>query len=315
MSESMRDRIEECEQQIGRSFRGNPTAIRQAILTLLSGGHLLIEDVPGIGKTTLALSLARTFDLTFRRIQMTSDLLPADVIGVSVYDPGTSRFEFHPGPVFSEVLLADELNRATPKTQSALLEAMAEGAVSVDGEPRRLPDIYVVLATQNAVEQVGTFPLPESQLDRFLMRISLGYPDREAELDMLSNQRFGQRVDDAPAAMNRADLLAARQQVADVQVHPDIAAYIGEILWATRNHPDVQVGVSPRGGLAMAQVARANAWMDGRDYVIPEDVYDLAVSVLAHRLLPTGADMSGDSMVGTQEALMRRILDGVSSPV
>lgn len=311
----LRSRLHDAEGEVLKVFRGDPQAVRLAMLTLLSRGHLLIEDVPGIGKTTLALALARVFQLEFRRIQMTADLLPADIVGVSIFDPNRQVFQFYPGPIFAQVLLIDELNRATPKTQSALLEAMAEGAVSVDGQRRHLPDPYVVLATQNPIEQVGTFPLPESQLDRFLMRIGLGYPDVEQEVRMLQERRYGEALPALTVVLDAAGVRAARDAVAAVQVHDDIARYVVALAAATRTSDAVALGVSPRGSLALLQVARANAWMAGRDFVVPEDVYELSVPVLAHRILPRDAAMAADVSRAAQESLLRQILDTVAAPV
>lgn len=313
MSE-LRARVRTAETAVREVYRGNPEGVRSAWLTLLAGGHLLIEDVPGIGKTTLALAMARVCGLDFRRVQMTSDLLPADLLGVSVFDPEAHAFKFHPGPVFAQVLLVDELNRATPKTQSALLEAMAEGAVSVDGVARELPRPYVVLATQNPVEQVGTFPLPESQLDRFLMRISLGYPENEAEVALLGSRRHGTGLPPIAATLSPADVLAAQQAVAEVRLHEDVARYIVALAQATRRHPDLTLGVSPRGSLALAQVARARAWLEGRDHVLPDDAHAVAREVLAHRLVPAGMGFDAHGLRPVQETLLERILETVVVP-
>lgn len=303
------------EAAVREVYRGNAAGARSAWLTLLAGGHLLIEDVPGIGKTTLALALARVCGLEFRRAQMTSDLLPADLLGVSVFDPAARAFVFHPGPVFAQVLLVDELNRATPKTQSALLEAMAEGAVSIEGVARPLPRPYVVLATQNPVEQVGTFPLPESQLDRFLMRISLGYPDGESEVGMVGAGRHGTGIGEVAARLAPADVLAAQAEVAALPLHEDVARYIVAIAQATRRHADLALGVSPRGSLALAQVARAHAWLDGRRHVLPDDVHAVAREVLAHRLVPAGMGFDAHGLRPVQESLLEQILETVAVPV
>ncbi|RMF15331.1 MAG: MoxR family ATPase [Candidatus Dadabacteria bacterium] len=310
----MQQRVRDAEEAIAQVYLGHPRAIRQATLTVLSGGHLLIEDVPGIGKTTLALALARVLDLPFHRIQMTSDMLPADVIGVSVWNPDAREFEFRPGPIFANVLLVDELNRATPRTQSALLEAMAEGRVSSDGRTLDLPQPYVVLATQNPVEQFGTFPLPESQLDRFLMRIQLGYPALDDEIEMLQRKRYGHPVDALPSHLSGDMVLEARAAVDAVTMHPDVAAYIARIVHETRESPEVLAGVSPRGALALSQVARAAAWLDGRDFVTPTDVYDHAISVCAHRLVLAGQE--GEHIASRlQEAVMERLLEAVPAPI
>lgn len=300
---------------IQQVYLGRPESVTQAILTVIAGGHLLIEDVPGIGKTTLALALARVFDLPFRRLQMTSDLLPADILGVSIYDPERRQFQFRPGPIFTNVLLVDELNRATPKTQSALLEAMAEGRVSIDGETHTLPTPYVVLATQNPIEQFGTFPLPESQLDRFLLRIRLGYPESKYEAQMLQQKRYGQAATDLTPVLNQQGLLAVRKLVSEVKLHPEIANYITTIVNATRQSPDTLAGVSPRGSLALAQVARASAWLAGRRYVSPTDVHQHVIAVCAHRIIIAGHNHDLRSQTAIQEDIMQRILESVPSPV
>lgn len=309
------EKIQACQRAVQEVYLGRPESVEQAVLTVIAGGHLLIEDVPGIGKTTLALSLARVFDLPFRRLQMTSDLLPADILGVSIYDPERRQFQFRPGPIFTNVLLVDELNRATPKTQSALLEAMAEGRVSVDGDTHTLPAPYLVLATQNPVEQFGTFPLPESQLDRFLLRIRLGYPESKYEAQMLQQKRYGQSPADLAPVLNQQGLLAVRQEVSDVKLHPEIAQYITAIVGATRESPDTLAGVSPRGSLALAQVARASAWLAGRRYVSPEDVHKHVISVCAHRVIIAGQGHDIRSQTALQEDLVQRILESVPSPV
>ena len=271
--------------QIGTVIVGKSLQIRQSLTCLLAGGHLLIEDAPGVGKTTLAHAIAISLGLPFRRIQFTSDLLPSDVIGVSVYDRTSSQFAFHPGPIFTEVLLADEINRASPKTQSAMLEAMEESQVSVDGLSRPLPTPFFVIATQNPLSQVGTFPLPESQLDRFLMCISLGYPDRagEARRDMLKS---------LPASARPSDLVAAQAEVKRVYVAAALLDYIQALMGHTRASGKYAEGLSPRGGLALLAAARAWAWLDGRNHVIPEDVQNVMPAVAGHRLHAMSRDSS-----------------------
>jgi len=313
---SIREQVVSAERKVRELYRGDAVAVRLALMTLLSRGHLLIEDVPGIGKTTLALALAGVFDLQFRRVQMTSDLLPADLIGVSVYEQDRGAFRFQPGPIFTQVLLVDELNRATPKTQSALLEAMAEGAVSVEGVPEALPEPYLVVATQNPVEQVGTFPLPESQLDRFLMRIQLGYPDAEREVEMLKDFRYGDRNRSVTPLIESDGVLAAQKAAAQVALHDDIVKYLLSLVRATREHPELAVGVSPRGSLALAQAARTRAWLDGRGQVIPDDIYALAVPVLAHRIMLRGDHHGSENELSRlQESLLTEILESLSVPV
>jgi len=268
----------------GEIILGKPDEIRQAAACLLAGGHLLIEDLPGMGKTTLAHTLARLLGLQFSRIQFTSDLLPADITGVSIFDRETSEFRFLPGPVFAQLVLADEINRATPKTQSALLEAMEEGQVTVEGQSRELPKPFFVIATQNPAHQIGTFPLPESQLDRFLMRIELGYPDRAAERALLSGG--GQRLKDAhlDVPFPAADLPSLQREVAAIHAAPPLIDYVQALVEATRQSPVFQHGLSPRAGLALLAAARAWAWLAGRDMVLPDDVQAVLPAVARHRL-------------------------------
>ena len=263
---------------------GKERQIRLALACLLARGHLLIEDVPGTGKTTLAQALARVLGLSYGRIQFTSDLLPADIIGISVYQREQGSFEFHPGPVFNQLILADEINRSTPKTQSALLEAMAEGQVSVEGETRALPQPFFVIATQNPSTQYGTFPLPESQLDRFLMRLHLGYPDAESERELLAGTNPRLRLPGLPRVLDDARLAALQERVDQIQAAPALIGYVQRLVHHTRQLPDCEHGVSPRGGLALLQGARAWAFMAGRSHVIPEDVQAVFGPVIAHRL-------------------------------
>lgn len=282
---------------------GKGRQLRLALACLLARGHLLIEDVPGTGKTTLAQALARVLGLSFARVQFTSDLLPADIIGISIYEREQGRFQFHPGPVFHQLLLADEINRSTPKTQSALLEAMAEGQVSVEGETRPLPQPFFVIATQNPSSQYGTFPLPESQLDRFLMRIHLGYPDPEAELRLLSGGNPRQRLAALPRCFDDAQLQELQAEVDRVRATPALLGYVQRLAQHTRQVPDCQHGVSPRGTLALLHAARAWACLDGRDHVIPEDVQAVFGPVTAHRLHTTGGEPA--------TTVAQRVLDAV----
>jgi MoxR-like ATPase len=270
----------------GRIILGKETQVRLALACLLARGHLLIEDVPGVGKTTLAHVLARSLGLHFQRIQFTSDMLPADIIGVSIYERDSGRFSFHPGPVFAQVILADEVNRATPKTQSALLEAMEEHQVTADGETRKLPEPFFVIATQNPTEQVGTFPLPESQLDRFMMRIELGYPDREAERALLSGTDRRDLLATLEPCMSPAELVEQQMGVEKIHVAPALLDYVQAIVEHTRRSPDYIAGLSPRAALALVRCARAWALLEGRDKVIPEDVQAILPGVAAHRLRP-----------------------------
>lgn len=280
----MLEKIRSCAAQIGSVIVGKEVQIRQSLTCLLAGGHLLIEDAPGVGKTTLAHAIALSLGLPFRRLQFTSDLLPSDVIGVSVYDRTDNRFVFHPGPIFTEVLLADEINRASPKTQSALLEAMEEAQVSVDGLARPLPQPFFVIATQNPLHQVGTFPLPESQLDRFLMCISLGYPDRAAERALLAGEARRDMLKTLPAVARPADLVSAQLAVKTVFASNALLDYVQALLAHTRGSGRYAEGLSPRAGLALLQAARAWAWLDGRDHLIPEDIQNVLPAVAGHRL-------------------------------
>ncbi|MDP1524280.1 MAG: AAA family ATPase [Rhodocyclaceae bacterium] len=269
---------------------GKPQQLRLAFACLLARGHLLIEDLPGVGKTTLAHTLARLLGLDFQRIQFTSDMLPADILGISVFDRERSSFRFHPGPIFTQVVLADEINRATPKAQSALLEAMEERQVTVDGETRPLPEPFFVIATQNPTHQIGTFPLPESQLDRFLMRIALGYPDRDAERALLEGRDRRALLADIQPVLDPAGLVAAQAQVRQIHVAPPLIDYVQDLVAHTRHAATWQHGLSPRAGLGLLAAARAWALLAGRDHVLPEDVQTVLPTVATHRLqVPGGA--------------------------
>jgi MoxR-like ATPase len=265
---------------------GKETQVRLALACLLARGHLLIEDLPGVGKTTLAHVLAKSLGLHFQRIQFTADMLPADILGVSIYERESGGFKFHPGPIFSQVILADEVNRATPKTQSALLEAMEEHQVTAEGETRKLPAPFFVIATQNPSEQVGTFPLPESQLDRFMMRIELGYPDRDAERALLSGVDRRDLLETLDSCMTPAELMELQAGVQRIHVAPALLDYVQAIVEYTRRSPEYLTGLSPRAALALVHSAKAWALLEGRDKVIPEDVQAIVPGVAAHRLRP-----------------------------
>ncbi len=293
--------LEAAQQQVNQLVLGKPLEVRLAFVALLADGHLLIEDLPGLGKTTLAHALAATLGLDFQRIQFTSDLLPADVVGVSIYDAPASRFEFHPGPVFTHVLLADEINRAPPRTQSALLEAMAERQVTLDGVTRPLSEPFFVIATQNPVDLVGTYPLPDSQLDRFLLRISMGYPNAEAERALLLGEERRLLISQARPQLGRDDLLAIRSAVQQVHASDALIDYLQALIARSRNHPGVRVGLSPRAGLALLRAARAHALLLGRGHVLPDDVQALFPHLAAHRLV-ANAD------AGDARALARSVL-------
>jgi MoxR-like ATPase len=299
---------------VERVLVGKRSVIELAIVSLLCEGHLLVEDVPGIGKTTLARTLARSIGGTFRRLQCTPDLLPSDVTGVSVFDQRSADFTFRPGPIFANVLLADEINRATPRTQSAVLEAMQEAQVSVDGITRPLPRPFVVLATQNPVELEGTFPLPEAQLDRFLMRVSLGYPseDDEAALVARGSALAVQAIEAVEAVVSCQDVLAAIAEVSRVRVEDDVRRYLVRVTRATRADQDVRLGASPRASLALHRAAQAWAAMHGREFVVPDDVKHLAVPVLAHRLI---ASLEARLRGRDSAAIIDSILDAIPVPV
>jgi MoxR-like ATPase len=275
-------RIREAVQHV---IVGKDGAINLAIVALLCRGHLLIEDVPGLGKTTLAKSLAASLRCDFGRIQFTPDLMPADVLGVSIFNMRDNEFEFRKGPIFTQVLLADEINRATPRTQTALLEAMQERQVTMDGETRPLPDPFLVMATLNPVELEGTFPLPEAQLDRFMLRISLGYPSREEEADIIERFTAGGRPPETPAVVTREELLAAQNSISNVTVEPSLRDYLLSLVAATRKHEALHLGASPRAAIALYNAAQAWAAIQGRGYVLPDDIKHVAVPVLAHRVM------------------------------
>jgi MoxR-like ATPase len=297
---------------VERVIQGKTDQVRLALLCLLAEGHLLIEDVPGVGKTSLAKAIARSISGSWHRIQFTPDLLPSDVLGVSVWNRATAQFEFRPGGVFANVVLADEINRASPKTQSALLEAMEERQVTIDTHTYRLPPPFVVIATQNPIELEGTYPLPEAQLDRFLMRIPMGYPDRNAEIAILETQgAVHHTADDLGAVANSDDIAVAATAVTRVHVAPALAGYIVDLVEATRGRTDLLLGVSPRGALALQRAARSFAATSGRDYVVPDDVRWLAPAVLEHRLiLAPDAELHGV----TQADIVRDVLARVPVP-
>ncbi len=302
----MSSSLQRVTQQAGRVILGKERQIRMALACLLARGHLLIEDLPGVGKTTLAHVLARSLGLGFHRIQFTSDLLPADILGVSIYERDSATFKFHPGPIFAQLILADEVNRATPKTQSALLEAMEEHQVTAEGETRRLPEPFFVVATQNPSHQVGTFPLPESQLDRFQMRIELGYPDRDAERALLQGVERRDLIATLEPCLSPGELVELQSLVKRVHIAPALFDYIQAIVEHTRRSPEFVTGLSPRAALALAACARAWALIDGRDHVLPEDVQAVLPGVATHRLHPVVNGVrrtSSDIAVGLVEAV------------
>ncbi len=304
----VQEKVKDLLRQLNGVIVGKEAQVQDCVACLLAGGHLLIEDVPGVGKTTLAHALSRTFGLQFSRVQFTSDLMPSDLTGVSVYERGKEAFVFHPGPLFAQILLADEINRASPKTQSALLEAMEEKQVTVEGATRPLPRPFFVIATQNPQDQLGTFALPESQLDRFLMRISIGYPDRAAERLLLAGEDRRALVDALPALLTGAQLQQLQQQVLQVHAAPPLIEYLQDLMAATRSGRWFLQGLSPRAGIAVVRAAKAQALLAGRDYVAPDDVQAILPQTVAHRLVPVG-----DAGRGAVEQV-RAMLEAVPLP-
>jgi MoxR-like ATPase len=305
-------RFRDIEENVERVVRGKHREIRLALVVLVAEGHLLIEDVPGVGKTMLAKAIARSIDCSFRRIQFTPDLLPTDVTGVNVYSQETGDFEFRPGAIFANIVLGDEINRASPKTQSALLECMEEGQVTVDTETHPLGTPFMVIATQNPIEHEGTYPLPEAQLDRFMMRLSIGYPQSDVEAEILSSHSAGPPLDDIGAVTDAHGIAEMIQQAREVHVAPAIRRYIVDVVEATRRHSDVYLGASPRASLMILRAARAMAAAEERDFVTPDDVKALAIPALIHRLIVTAdAVMSGRS----PRVVLQEILDAVDVPV
>jgi MoxR-like ATPase len=314
-AKSAAEKIETLHAAISRVIRGKPEAVRQSIVTLLAGGHLLIEDVPGVGKTTLAHALARALDCSFQRIQFTSDLLPSDVIGLSVFNQQESLFEWKPGPIFANVILADEINRTTPKTQSALLEAMAERHVTVEGVTHALPTPFMVLATQNPIEHHGTYPLPESQLDRFMLRLRIGYPGASDERQILRDREHAEPLDQMQPTMTAADILELQQAVSEVSVDDAIVDYLMRIVAATRASEMLDLGVSPRGTLALFRAAQALALTEERSYCLPDDIKRLVIPVFAHRLTVSSRYSSAMRRSEEAEAVLNEIMKTISVPL
>lgn len=299
LSDSLRQSLQAATDQLNSLVLGKPREVRLAFTTLLAGGHLLIEDLPGLGKTTLARAMAATLGLDFQRMQFTSDLLPTDILGVSIFDPTAREFRFHPGPIFTQLLLTDEINRAPPRTQSALLEAMAEHQVTVDGVCHILPQPFFVIATQNPTDLAGTFPLPDSQLDRFLLRLQLGYPDAAAEKTMLTQNDRRELIAHVQPQLSTKEVLVLRAMVTQIHCSDALITYIQALLAESRRHPGVRVGLSPRAGLALLQGARAHALISGRTHALPEDVQTLFSEVTAHRLAPEAEANSRDALAAS----------------
>jgi MoxR-like ATPase len=306
-------RLAELERALGAAIRGKAEVVRLSLVCLLARGHLLIEDVPGVGKTTLAQALARSVSCRFHRLQFTSDMLPSDVVGVTIYNAHSETFEFKPGPIFSNFLLADEINRTTPKTQSALLEAMNEGQVTIDGHSHSLPRPFMVVATQNPVEHHGTYPLPESQLDRFLMRLRIGYPDNASEREILRNT--DRRAPEVSTGLTAEDVVQLQDAVDQVSVEEALVDYLLAIVERTRNHESLALGVSPRGSQALFRAVQALALAEGRDYAIPDDVKRLAVPLCAHRVVINTRTTLVQRRADAGERIIEEILSQVEVPL
>lgn len=291
---------------------GKDEVLEMVLISLLSRGHLLIEDVPGVGKTTLVKALAKSIDLTYKRIQFTSDLMPSDIIGISIYDKNTGSFSFKKGPIFNQIFLADEINRASPKTQSSLLQAMAEGEISTDETHYILDQPFMVLATQNPLEYQGTFPLPEAQLDRFLMKLSLGYPSKKNEIEILKNHKAIKNLDLINSVISKDDILYMQNKIDNLNVHHDILDYIVNISNATRHHRDLRLGASPRASIDILRASKSKAFISGRNYVIPDDVKQIVIPVLSHRLI-----LSSEARIDRKSIIdiLKSILNGVFVPV
>jgi MoxR-like ATPase len=312
---ALSQKAKELERALSRVIRGKDDVVRLALVSIIARGHLLIEGVPGVGKTTLGQALARAIDCTFQRVQFTSDMLPSDVLGISVYSALEQQFEFKRGPIFTNVLLADEINRTTPKTQSALLEAMNEGQVTVDARSYELPQPFLVIATQNPVEHHGTYPLPESQLDRFLLRVRMGYPDAQAEREILRSEAGLSKVEELRPVLTGADVVEMQQAVKNIRVDESLVSYALEIVRRTRQSEFLSLGVSPRGSQALYRAAQAMAFLEGRTYCTPEDFKPLVVPVFAHRVLVNGLYTSTLKRSEQSDEVLKEIVESVAVPV
>jgi MoxR-like ATPase len=308
-------RLADLQRSIAQIVKGKEGVIQLALTALLARGHLLIEDVPGVGKTTLAQALARSFQCSFQRIQFTSDMLPSDVIGVSIFNPASQNFEFKPGPIFANIVVADEINRTTPKTQSALLEAMNESQITVDNHTHPLPEPFMVLATQNPIEHHGTYPLPESQLDRFVMRIRMGYPSRASEKEIIRNHSAAGHAEQTAPLMDASDVANMQRAVSDVKVDDSLLDYTIEIVERTRQTEQLSLGVSPRGTVMLHRAAQARAFIEGRDYCLPDDFKRLIVPVFAHRVVVSSRYVSTQKKSEQSEAILGEILETTRVPL
>jgi MoxR-like ATPase len=315
MSTATSSPISQLQSAIARVIRGKDEAIQLALIALLARGHLLIEDVPGVGKTTLAQALAHSFHCSFQRIQFTSDMLPSDVVGISVFNQVEQQFEFKPGPIFAHIVLADEINRTTPKTQSALLEAMNEAQVTVDAHTHPLPQPFMVLATQNPIEHHGTYPLPESQMDRFLIRIRMGYPSRETEKEILRSHADGNSGASVQPVMEASDVLAMQQAADRVRVDDSLLEYALEIIEKTRQNERLILGVSPRGSLMLQRAAQARAFIEGRDFCLPDDFKELVLPVFAHRVVVNARYATTQKKTAQAEAILAEIIESTPVPL
>lgn len=308
----MNDLINRIRANVESAVLGKSETVRLSVVALLAGGHVLLEDAPGLGKTSLARALSKTLGCEFNRLQFTPDLLPSDILGANVYRPDSGEFEFRAGPVFTNVLLADEINRTTPRSQSALLEVMSEQQVSIEGKTRQLDPPFLVIATQNPFEFEGTYPLPENQLDRFMVCLEVGYPDRDTEREVFRRHRSGEPTDSLESVTNAAEVIQLQSAVADIRIDDSIADYMLDIVEATRNHPELSLGVSTRGALTLYKAVQAMALVEGRDYSIPDDVKQLVIPVLAHRVVCRGAMRDGHRARASQ--ILNSILDGLKVP-